>query len=113
MIDMARISLRLDDELHDHLLVHALRSGVSLSELVRSALKRSVRANGAYRPAPQELQVALLAGMFSMVRADIQARAPELIGSIATSNQERLERWGIPDEVGAVISAEMEAAHGC
>ncbi len=48
-----------------------------------------------------------------MVRADIQARAPELIGSIATSNQERLERWGIPDEVGAVISAEMEAAHGC
>jgi len=109
---MARVSLRLDDELHDHLLVHALRSGLSLSELIRSALKRSVQANGAYRPAPQELQVTLLAGMFSMVRADIQARAPELIGGMAKSNQERLERWGIADEVRALIFAEMEACHG-
>gem|GEM_PF-4481782 len=47
-----------------------------------------------------------------MVRADIQARAPELIGGMAKSNQERLERWGIADEVRALIFAEMEACHG-
>jgi excisionase family DNA binding protein len=76
---MARITFRVEDEVYDRLLVRAMRSGRTVSDLIRPAVARVADPTGKLGPDPEDARVALLACLVSLLLLDIETRSPEIM----------------------------------
>jgi len=108
---MARITIRVENEIHDRLIVRAMRSGRSLSDLVRPAVMRVADPLGDWGPDPEDTRVALLACLMALLLLDIEKRSPDILQQGALEACGLLRRWGMSEELCSLAMAEMEARH--
>lgn len=108
---MARITIRVEDEIYDRLIVRAMRTGRSLTALVRPAVTRAADPLGDRGPDPDDTRVALLACLVSLLLLDIENRSPDILEKGVFKARALLRRWGMSEEVCDLAVAEMEARH--
>lgn len=108
---MARITLRLEDEVHDRLILRALRSHRTVSDLIRPAVNRIADPGGDWGPNPEDAHIAMVACLVSLMLLELEVRSPELIEKGASRARALMRRWGMPDDVCDLAVAEMENLH--
>lgn len=109
---MARISLRLEDGLHDQLLRQARRYNITLSDLVRPTLERLAYPGRVSDAASQHAQLGIMACTLSLLLLDIEARAPHLLEPGTRAARDLFRGWGLPEELVGHILAGLEHRHG-
>jgi predicted transcriptional regulator len=76
---MARITIRIDDDLCDRLGRRARRVGVTISELVRPALEQAADPKAGYVFSSQDEILAGVLQTLSIVAAAVRSRSPEVL----------------------------------
>jgi len=76
---MARITIRIDDDLLDRLSRRARRVGVTVSELVRPALEHAADSRAGYVFTSQDEILAGVLQTLSIVAAAVRKRSPETL----------------------------------
>ena len=76
---MARITIRIDDELADRLHRRARRAGVTISELVRPALEHAADSRAGYVFTSQDEILSCVLQTLSIVAASVRRRSPETL----------------------------------
>ena len=110
-LPVARITLRLDDGVHDRLLRHAHHHGISLSALIRPAIEGLAHPSRVPVPTGQQLQLGVQTCTLMLLLLDIEARAPHLLGPGARSARELLRCWELPEELVDNILVGWEHRH--
>ncbi|GLK47013.1 MULTISPECIES: ribbon-helix-helix protein, CopG family [Novosphingobium] len=79
MLDMTRISVRLDPELHDRLHQRAAGAQLPFSEFIRSALSVAAEQDGRYIYSSQDEILATCIQTFAILATSLGDRAPDTL----------------------------------
>ena len=109
---MARVTIRIDDETYDRLCRRALRTGRTLSDVIRPSLRRITEPGEVRELDPQDARLALTAYLLSLTLIDLETRAPEGHAKGLAKARALLLRWGLPEDVCALAMDDLEVRHG-
>jgi RHH-type rel operon transcriptional repressor/antitoxin RelB len=108
---MARISLRLEDDVHDRLLIQARRSGTTLSDLIRAAAAGLVDPQRPARATAHDAQMAFAAIAVSLALIDHQERSPAFLSQGIVGARALLLQWGMSEQIADPLLASMGQHH--
>ncbi|MFC3579247.1 ribbon-helix-helix protein, CopG family [Sphingomonas hylomeconis] len=109
---MARVTIRIDDETYDRLCRRALRTGRTLSDVIRPSLRRITEPGEVRELDPQDARLALTAYLLSLTLIDLETRALEGHAKGLAKARALLLRWGVPEDVCALAMDDLEVRHG-
>ena len=96
---MFRISVRLDDDLHEHLQRRAAGAGLSFSSFVRSVLEQAAVPGGNYIYSSHDEILATCIQIFSILATSVGDRAPDsLARGMAEAKNLLRDRGLLPPE---------------
>ncbi len=99
---MARVTIRIDDALHDRLRRRARRVGVTVAELLRPAIDQAADPRSGYVYTTQDEILSGVIQTLAIVAASVRRRSPELLEEGMSDAKQMLADRGLlaPEERG-------------